>query len=308
MNADPSVNNTIDKVRELQRALYGSAKRKPERRFQSSHRRVNAMRLKLLAAVGLCVTLLSNIMVVRAQSNMNDDAAQQRITRITQQAAKIFGNTHSISTMKRYLKAQGLVEVGTPGVSLFTTNTQANDVIMSTPWVDYDSTTGWYLLWGEMTWKLDAGGYPYWQYDENGSCPSACNMGGSDAMSIWVDNATGLQNKGYECWTYDYHGTIFNDLTTASSNSNGAVGFEYNDQYWSDPTVPGGSDYNSDTVLIVLKLLDTGKATSIGVHSQYNHTWSTTSISSFSVSTSGVSATFSNSSYQWPAVSPIYYW
>lgn len=40
MNAEPSANNTIDKVRELQIALYRAAKRNPERRFHALYDKV----------------------------------------------------------------------------------------------------------------------------------------------------------------------------------------------------------------------------------------------------------------------------
>ena len=186
-------------------------------------------------------------------------------------------------------------------------------VAMSAPVANFDPLTGEYTLYGNMRWKTDTSGVPYWQLDglQTGT------MGGDDGWGLYLSSSQGVNvtdgilqtnslyswGAGLQTWTTleDINPT---GIAIAAPDTMVYKQVDYVNQWknW---------DYSANSSIVYMWARIVGSRSSAQVKHQHVHTWATTGVLSMTVGTGGLSVTYSNggtTTYSWKATSSAIYW
>ncbi len=252
---------------------------------------------------------------------IDPEKIKERHEWIQQQIAHIWEKTHNPKAVDAFFNEKNgfiNVPVKQPMNSSQDISIQSDgstQVTMYTPTISYDSYTGEYIFQGKMKWKTgtDSCSTPYWYND----ITSEGNVGGYDEMGIWLNTSSNMMLTDHFLQTfYRYptrpgHGST--TVTQPKDWFSGGVVFQNQDksQYdFVDYTCTSKNwDYSWDSTVITMYIKLTGsKSGTFELHSQVGHSWSSTTINSLGISTSGVSVGWSSSSNKWEIESPAKYW
>lgn len=207
------------------------------------------------------------------------------------------------------LSAEGLSIVSTvPAYSLAASTSSA--VVMSRPYVLYDSQVARYYAVAKYHWNTSTG--EYWAYDAKSTCGvnSVCNVGGPDGFALrYNQNVVNRSVVATFCPRTDLASNLpqFSGCVSPTNpDTNSSAGASYR---WQDKVFKNfHSDYTMDSGQIMMQIDPIKCGTTLQMFSRYIHTWSSTSLTSFSVSLSSFSASFSSTSNHWAASSQSGTW
>lgn len=261
-----------------------------------------------------------------------DPSAQAaRREQITQGLAQIFkkspGNN---SALNSYMEQHGIYMIVPFGVQTSSTDSQPSDVSLGDPSVGYDSTTGLYMITGTWQWLNNSSGQRYWYADLPGNfldytSSNPAPVGGFDGAALALSSNTGLtfpQGNSWDLYAYSADGDTTSWYATPSQVNTTGLDIQGQDGAWADPANSGiggpagdAADYSWDHGFLDwwVGTQGTSYGSQIGHNTAYiwfalQHTWNGVSISSVSLGTGGISATFSNSAYGWNAESGTGVW
>ncbi len=266
------------------------------------HRRI-AWRLGLAVIVGITATLATAV-PAGAEPTEPSQASSDEAMLAEEKRAQLIELINEGADDAEIKSKTGLVKVSTESGEVSPLSTNA-DVSTSTPTIYYDRGIGAYYAASDYRWN---------NQQTTGDGPNTGgNVGGYDAFSIRftldiVNYGTTISIcPGAWSGATPYPSTKPACLIPGpSENSEDGAAYRYQDR-----TVGArcsGSDHNScriyvganGTLVFTFKRLTAG---CLQVFSQYAHTWSSTTISSISVSNSGFSVGFSSSSNRWQRTS-----
>lgn len=181
------------------------------------------------------------------------------------------------------------------------------DVYMPAPSVyTYDSGTKKMVV-GQMTWRSDAYGKPYWFDDKYADGA----MGGEDAIGIYLSNAARDNIRVFDSYfqsedrcggTYDFGGSAY---TRNQISDAGAVHKAQDTKIWKYGSgcqyLYNGYDYNWDSAwaYIYMEKRDPSVSVDFDVRTSFSHTWETTYINSISLGYDSIGFGYSNAAYGW---------
>ena len=179
--------------------------------------------------------------------------------------------------------------------------TTASQVTVYTPTFSYDILLRKYVMAASWQWKQCSNGAPCWTSDKN----SPGNMGGPDGMAVKINRPIFRYSAGIS--------TNNNCGTPAISNSQpdtdtgyGVAFIEQDAVSYDGGTSCSGSplryNWHRGTVSETFLFQSGCAGIQLQIDSKIGHTWSTTSVNSIGISTSGISFSWSSTSYRWNAI------
>ncbi len=189
-----------------------------------------------------------------------------------------------------------------PLASAMSTN---QNVTIYTPYIYQDTSTGRWIAIADFSWKRKSTGEPYWTSDVGTISvgdTAQHNIGGLDGFGLRFSRAV-----TYYSTTMSVQGNNGGPVTRlVNPSSVNAYGAAFNNQDFFKSCCGYGlfGTYSWDYGII--SYVFSTSCSTFQVFSQLNHTWSSTKLNSFTVSSTGqFSATFSSTSYRWSAGNPI---
>jgi len=162
------------------------------------------------------------------------------------------------------------------------------DQCISLPTADlfWDSDEGYYFAYAFFFWNDEQ-----WRYDLSGSV----DVGGKDAFGLVFDRPIHRYTQFFQTWTN--FGDRWEYSSTPQYASSYGVCFNKQDKF------VNGAEYTWDSGMISIYMLpqQTGK---YYFWQEMGHTWGAVDISSVSVSSSGISMTFTSGTSKWKAIAP----
>jgi hypothetical protein len=180
----------------------------------------------------------------------------------------------------------------------------SEDIKLYTPTFSYDNQLHHYVMAASWEWQTCADNYnrACWTKDDG-----VGDMGGPDGMAIKVNRQ--VYRRGGGMSTNDNCGNKAIENSTADTDNGYGLGFVKQDtvSYDSSNGACAGTPYRYNwhrgTVSEIFDFQSSCDAsTTIQVDSKIGHTWSSTSVTSIGISTSGISFTWSSSSHRWNSI------
>ena len=176
------------------------------------------------------------------------------------------------------------------------TSTESSCVNLPKPTAYYDTPAGAHIVSASWSWKnLPKSSTRCWVRDTS---VYGGDVGGPDAFGIYLNRQVIYRSSGGNHWT---------ERNTRSRFVNpedwDAYGVVYRSQ---DRSNTGNREYTWDhgNVWMYFNLTTCAGTQTFTLKSKIGHTWSNASISSASVSASGISLTFTTTEHRWQAVNP----
>jgi hypothetical protein len=168
------------------------------------------------------------------------------------------------------------------------------DVKLTAPSVSYDSATKFYYSLTGWSWQNTK-----YASEVSPASNSNVSIGNDDGFGTYISGAPFAISSTL---TYGSAGCYFyptNALIPSSSSGDGFT-YEFQDIY---RLSNGRNCNNSYSGQLSIKIANPTSCQDIGISSRYAHTWSSTSISGFSIAPNGFSLSFSSANYRWAAAS-----
>jgi hypothetical protein len=187
-----------------------------------------------------------------------------------------------------------------PGTTVEPMSTTASQVSMYTPTFSYDTLLRKYVMAASWQWK-QCSSAPCWTNDRS----SPGNTGGPDGMAIKINRPIYRYSAGIS--TNDNCGTPKINNSQADTDTGYGVAFIEQDAVTYDGgTSCAGSpvryNWHRGTVSETFTFQSNCASIQLQIDSKIGHTWSTTSVNSISISTSGIGYSWSSTSYRWNAI------
>jgi hypothetical protein len=179
--------------------------------------------------------------------------------------------------------------------------TSASNITMYKPTFSYDTLLHKYVMAASWEWKICATYNRACWTNDGGVGP----MGGPDGMALKINRATTRSNVGIS--TNDNCGTpVINNTQPDTANSYGVAFIEpdtvrYNSANGLCAGTPFRYDWHRGTISETFTFNGSCAGIQIVVDSRIGHTWSSTSVDSIGISTSGISFSWSSTNYRWNA-------
>jgi len=227
---------------------------------------------------------------------------KERRDNVKQEVIRIYNNTGDMEKVEEWLLKNGFVKVEPTAVELENTTgdvrilSSSSNVNMSVE-VYYDRYTDEYSVYGNWAWINGA-----WVSD----VPAfGGDVGGYDGLGLWFSNNTNLtmENGSAYLLMNDYFGYWDDTSSVWDWDANG-VAIKYQDESWVSGT-PYNYDYNFDSGFISVVLKANNPCTSY-LKVTYGHDWKSTDLSSVSITSSGITFSFSSSSDRWQKTNNVY--
>ena len=224
---------------------------------------------------------------------------QERKELVKNEVIKILKKSKDMKKVEKWLLDSGFIKIE-PDIVEPDTEVgilSANNNVTYNVDVYYDTMTDDYTVYGEWFWNDCA-----WSSD----VPAfGGNVGGNDGVALWFSNNNDLTmvNGSAYLLMNSYTGYWGQTSTPWDWDQNG-VAFKYQDRSWVSGT-PCNYDYNFDSGYVSVTLTaDTPCSSYLKV--SYGHDWNTTDLSSVTISSSGVSFTFTKTTDKWQGTSNTY--
>lgn len=240
---------------------------------------------------------------------------------IEEKVAELYGKTKSQDEVNKFLEQNGYVLISQPQPeSEFTTmDAVANDTVVTTPSIMYDTVTGDYRIGAGFAWKNLGDGKKAWADEASWWCCDLMyptdNNGGPDVFGIYFTNSdvSAVRNEGSHyltLWNSDDSQT--EQITTPSASTSRGVVFAGQDTIRFAFDFPNGQlDYNWDDGVISTYFSFTSQAEgeTYEIMAEYKHTTEDTSINSIGIQPWGISVSWSSSPGGFTATSdaPLYF-
>lgn len=226
---------------------------------------------------------------------------EERMNIISEGMKQAFGKNANTQDVVDYLKSEGLEIIEVTEVP---SATSVNDqVTYSKPVTAYDPSTGRYAIAAYWDWKTTDSGLYYWAWDLP-TFPG--NVGGYDAGGLWISNPTGITFRQFSMttWSKDL-GERFDYSTPWDWNQYG-VTFKGQDTCWLE-NYGSTWDYSMDSGQVLAWVSVSGSGTTY-LKTTYAHDWNSTTVNSCTISSSGISITFTNGTNGWQGTSQPTTW
>lgn len=186
-----------------------------------------------------------------------------------------------------------------------TTNDMVN---VRTPYVYCNTQQARYFVVAKFNWKASAD-YEYFDAPCN-SADAPCNVGGDDGFGMRFNrNVTNLGVSSIFCGRTDPDRTWATfDCTWPSNpaeNSSAGVTYIKQDKVYKTVVKP---DFNMYRGNVSMAFSGVPCGTTFQVYGRYLHSWNSTTLTGFGVSTNGFSISWAGGGSSWPASSPGMVW
>ena len=170
------------------------------------------------------------------------------------------------------------------------------DVKAAAPTIEYDNQAKEYYVIADWDWQnlgfMDDGANLFSPYTKN--------LGGPDGFGISFNTSLLMAGWSASWWGNCHYGT--STSSTASSGNQYGAGFKFQDQDYATNSCFGLNTYHGDEV-ISFTHTQTKKCQNVQAYTKYGHSWSSTSLTGFSIGLYSVGMSWSTSSNQWEASS-----
>lgn len=220
------------------------------------------------------------------------EETQKRYDRVNQNLSALRAKDASQAEIDTYLDSEGWERIKTvESISGLSVKGDVNIYSPSFYRDKYDISS--LMITAGHKWNRDSLGKPYWYLDRPTSIDG--NMGGYDAMGVYLDNTTNVAVTYSSFVTTNVDGTRYSYTYPDSEWAGGSV--------WSEQDYVSGAGklYNWDSSSITVYLKATGKY-SFYARGQLWHTWNKTTLTNVSIGyPAGISATVGNAGSDWKA-------
>jgi hypothetical protein len=192
-----------------------------------------------------------------------------------------------------------------PDVSVgVATNTTASNLVMYTPTFSYDRFYNQYVMAASWAWKICPDYHrPCWANEKT----SAGTVGGPDGMAVKINRAILRKTAGIS--TNNNCGDPAISNNQPDTDTGNGIAFIEQDAV----TLPGGAGsclgtpyrYNWHRGTVSERFIFANPncgGYQLQIDAKIGHTWSSTSVNSIGISTSGISFSWSSSNYRWNAI------
>ncbi len=173
-------------------------------------------------------------------------------------------------------------------------NTSASFVTIGKPSVSWDQYAQRYQVYVTWQWRLcdfDGQSLPCWINDGVGG-----NMGGLDGFGVQVSRSVPPILTFMQSYSQNGTRTLY---TTPSAHNNYGATFDEQDM-----VTNGQYNWHRGEIIWAFGAPSCSKGQYWTFNAKMAHTWSSTQLTSFSVGTSGITATFSSTSNRWFGAGP----